>query len=101
MTMGVPVAVDPDPLAAAAGAAGLVADVPAVLVPAVVLLPVLVLLPLLLQAAMPPASASARNAVVIGLCLIPVLLENAVRTGRRSAPRQVRPRGRRRRSCPG
>src|ERR1700749_2086526 len=62
MTMGVPVAADPDAVAAAA--AGLLADVPVAPVP--------VLLPLLLQAARPPASASVRNAVAIGLCLIPV-----------------------------
>src|ERR1700733_6863934 len=66
MTMGVPVAAYP--AAVAAAAAGLLADVP--LAPVLVLVPVL--LPLLLQAARPPASASVRNAVAIGLCLIPV-----------------------------
>src|ERR1700749_5000521 len=68
MTIGVPVAADPDAVAAAG--AGLLADVPAA--PVVLSGPGLLLPPLLLQAATPPASASVRNAVAIGLCLIPV-----------------------------
>src|SRR6201986_1819342 len=98
MTIGVPVAVDPVALPAAAGE---------------VVVVLLLLLPLLLQAATPAANAIAAHAVASrrdfitgskeGLRFLPRRRQasSAARRERRSGPRRARQRGRCRRSCPG